>query len=264
MRELERDSLPSPLNAGSLVVVGRGRVGRSLSSAAELAGIDVRLVAHDDTPEEWPAGAAVLLCVPDGAISEVCASLALAAPSRVGHVSGATTLDALASATRLGAGGFSLHPLQTFADGETPLEGTPAAVAGTDRESLAYARALADALGMRPFDVPEESRAAYHAAAAISSNLLIALEESAVELLDRLGIGDARELLAPLVLRTAANWSERGPDALTGPAARGDRATVERHRAALSETAPELLAAYDALAARAEAVARESAEEVSA
>jgi predicted short-subunit dehydrogenase-like oxidoreductase (DUF2520 family) len=263
MRELERDSLPSPLNAGSLVVVGRGRVGRSLSSAAELAGIDVRLVAHDDTPERWPARAAVLLCVPDGAISEVCASLAPAAP-RVGHVSGATTLDALASATRLGAGGFSLHPLQTFADGETPLEGTPAAIAGTDRESLAYAGALAEALGMRPFDVPEESRTAYHAAAAISSNLLIALEESAVELLDRLGIADARERLAPLVLRTAANWSERGPEALTGPVARGDQATVERHRAALAETAPELLPAYDALAARAEAVARESAEEMSA
>ena len=89
---------------------------------------------------------------------------------------------------------------------------------------------------MRPFEVPEESRAAYHAAAAIASNLLVALEESAAELLARLGVEDARELLAPLVLRTAANWAERGPDALTGPIARGDEATVERHRAALAET----------------------------
>ena len=108
---------------------------------------------------------------------------------------------------------------------------------------LSFARALAEALGMRPFEVPEESRAAYHAAAAMASNLLVALEESAAELARAaLGIEDARELLAPLVLRTAANWAERGPDALTGPIARGDRATVERHRAALAETAPELLA----------------------
>jgi predicted short-subunit dehydrogenase-like oxidoreductase (DUF2520 family) len=94
----------------------------------------------------------------------------------------------------------------------------------------------------------------------MASNLLIALEESAAELFERLGVEDARELLAPLVLRTAANWAERGPAALTGPIARGDRATIERHRAALAQTAPELLPTYDALAARTEAVARASTE----
>ena len=108
---------------------------------------------------------------------------------------------------------------------------------------------------MRPFEVPEEARAAYHAAAAMASNLLVALEQSAAELLDRIGIENGGELLAPLVLRSAANWSERGPEALTGPIARGDEATVERHRAALAEAAPELLAVYDALAERAKAIA---------
>ena len=84
-----------------------------------------------------------------------------------------------------------------------------------------------------------------------SFNFLVALEESAAGLLAAAGVEDGRELLAPLVLRTAANWAERGPDALTGPIARGDTATVERHRAALTETAPELLPLYDALAERA-------------
>jgi predicted short-subunit dehydrogenase-like oxidoreductase (DUF2520 family) len=264
MRELERDDLPSPLSATTLVVVGRGRVGRSLAAAAERAGIEVTLVSHDDAFGSIPGGAAVLLCVPDDAIAAVAKKLAPAGPSLMGHVSGAMTLDALASAAERGAGTFSLHPLQTFADGETTVEGTPAAIAGSSAESLAHARSLAEAFGMRPFEVAEEHRAAYHAAAAISSNLLIALEESASELLERIGVEEARELLAPLVLRTAANWAERGPDALTGPIARGDRATVERHRAALAETAPELLPAYDALAERAEAVARESGEWVSA
>ena len=63
---------------------------------------------------------------------------------------------------------------------------------------------------MRPFAVPDENRAAYHAAAAIAANFLVALEESAAELLERAGVEDARELLAPLVLRSAANWAERG------------------------------------------------------
>jgi predicted short-subunit dehydrogenase-like oxidoreductase (DUF2520 family) len=260
MRELERDDIPSPLSATKLVVVGRGRVGGSLSSAAEVAGIDVRLVGRD---EEIGEAGAILLCVPDDAIAAASERVAGSA-ALVGHVSGASTLDVLAAARDRGASTFSLHPLQTFADGETAVSGTPTAIAGSDSDALSFARSLGEALGMRPFEVPEESRAAYHAAAAMASNLLVALEESAAELVERLGIEDARELLAPLVLRTAANWAERGPAALTGPIARGDRATVERHRAALTETAPELLPAYDALAARAEAVAAESANEVSA
>jgi predicted short-subunit dehydrogenase-like oxidoreductase (DUF2520 family) len=261
MRELERDSLPSLLSAGPLVVVGRGRVGESLARAAELAGIDVQAVSREEAID---GAVAVLLCVPDDAIAGVCDRIAPAAPGLVGHVSGASTLDILAPAREHGAATFSLHPLQTFADGNTPVDGTPAAIAGSGEGALAFARSLAEALGMRPFEVAEEDRAEYHAAAAMASNLLVALEESAAELFERIGIDDARELLAPLVLRTAANWAERGPAALTGPIARGDRATVERHRAALAETAPELLPAYDALAVRAEAVARASAEEVSA
>lgn len=255
MRELERDDLPAPLSAGPLVVVGRGRVGRSLAGAAELAGIDARLAARDAAID---GAGVVLLCVPDEAIADVCARVAEGSPPLVGHVSGASTLDVLAAAREHGASTFSLHPLQTFADGETPVEGTPAAIAGSDDAALALARSLAEALAMRPFEVPEESRAAYHAAAAIASNLLVALEESAAGLLERIGVEDARELLAPLVLRTAANWAERGPAALTGPIARGDRATVQRHRVALAESAPDLVRLYDALAMRAEAIAWES------
>ena len=190
-------------------------------------------------------------------------------PSLVGHVSGAGTLAALEPAFAAGATTFSLHPLQTFPDGATAIEGTPAAVAGSDEAAAAFARALGERLGMRPFDVPEEQRAAYHAAACMASNFLVALQEASAELLARAGGGgldvqDARELLAPLVLRTAANWAERGPEALTGPIARGDAETVERHRAALTELSPELLAAYDALAARTEAIGAGRSKEVPA
>ncbi len=255
MRELERDDLPSPLNATPLVVVGRGRVGGSLARAAELARIEVQVVGRDESID---GAGAVLLCVPDDAIADVCARVAETGAALVGHVSGASTLEVLAVARERGASTFSLHPLQTFADGGTAVDGTPAAIAGSDEAGLAFARDLAEALGMKPFEVPEESRAAYHAAAAIASNLLVALEESAAELLGRIGVEDARELLAPLVLRTAANWAERGPAALTGPIARGDRATVQRHRVALAQTAPELVRLYDALAMRAQAIAWES------
>ena len=107
---------------------------------------------------------------------------------------------------------------------------------------------------MEPFEVPEGARA-YHAAASIASNFLVTLEESAAELLRRAGIEDPRELLTPLVLRTAANWSERGGEALTGPIARGDEATIGLHREALAATRPELLETYGALAVRTRALA---------
>jgi predicted short-subunit dehydrogenase-like oxidoreductase (DUF2520 family) len=259
MRELERDHLPSPLSATPLVIVGRGRVGRSLARAAELAGIEVKTARHDQVAEACRGAGAVLLCVPDASIAQV-ASEVPEGPSFAGHVSGAGTLNLLAGAVASGARAYSLHPLQTFADGETVVDDIPAAIAGADAEALAFARALAEALGMRPFEIAEVDRSAYHAAAAIASNLLVALEESAAEVLTRLGADNARELLTPLVLRTAANWAELGPRALTGPIARGDQTTVDGHRAALRERAPELLPLYDALAARAEAIARESSE----
>ena len=119
------------------------------------------------TPRGRARRDAALLCVPDDAIAEACEAVAGADPPPpcVGHVSGATTLDAL-GAGRARARDFSLHPLQTFADGETAVDGYPCAIAGSDEAAAPTSpRALADALGMRPFEVPEESRAAYHAAA---------------------------------------------------------------------------------------------------
>jgi predicted short-subunit dehydrogenase-like oxidoreductase (DUF2520 family) len=112
---------------------------------------------------------------------------------------------------------------------------------------------------MHPFEVAEENRAAYHAAATMAANFLVALEEDAADLLRSAGVAEPRELLVPLVLRSAANWSERGREALTGPIARGDEATIERHLAALAELKPELLDTYRALAERTRAIAREGA-----
>ncbi len=257
MRELERD-LPSPSATAqqaaipALAVVGAGRVGSSLAAAAGNAGIGVRLAGRDDAIDACHDADAVLLCVPDGAIARAAVSIAAAGAGLrfAGHTSGASGLDALAAIADHGAATFSLHPLQTVPDRATDFTGCPAAISGSSAEALELARTLAEALGMRPFEVPEDRRAAYHAAASIASNFLVALEESAAELLAAAGAPEARELLAPLVLRTAANWSERGAEALTGPIARGDEATVARHLEALREVAPELVPMYEALAAR--------------
>jgi predicted short-subunit dehydrogenase-like oxidoreductase (DUF2520 family) len=259
MRELERD-LPTDAEPSvavreqlpALAIVGAGRMGGALARAASANGLDVALTGRDDAVRSCRVCEAALLCVPDAAVSEAAAAISEAVPPLrlVGHTSGATGLDALAAAAERGAATFSLHPLQTVPGPDADLQGAPCAVSGSDEATERYATSLAEALGLRPFSVPEDRRAAYHAAASMASNFLVALEESAAGLLGRAGIEDARELLAPLVLRTAANWAESGGQALTGPIARGDEGTVARHLEAIRELAPELEGLYEALAAR--------------
>jgi predicted short-subunit dehydrogenase-like oxidoreductase (DUF2520 family) len=261
VRELERDhtdnAISAPALAGRVAVVGAGRTGGSIASAARAAGMEIQVGSR----ELDPAGASiVLLCVPDDAIREACET---AAPSLepgtfVGHVSGATGLDALSSAADAGCETFSLHPLQTIPTSQTDLSGAPCATAASSPEGLALARGLAERLGMLPFDVPEEARAAYHAAASMASNFLIALEESAAQLMQSAGVAEPREVLAPLVLRTAANWADSGSAALTGPIARGDEETVARHLEALAQQAPELRPLYEALAERTRQLGKDS------
>ena len=265
MRELERDlpatsdaTLDAPAAPSYLAVIGPGRAGGSIARAASAAGIDVTLLGRDEMPAlSEPDRAAVLLCVPDAAIASTSERIAptLDARTAIGHVSGVTPLEALAPAAARGCPTFSLHPLQTIPAADTALGGAPCAIAGPDSRGLAVAKGLATALAMKPFEVPEAGRAAYHAAASMASNFLVTLEESAAGLLAAAGVENPREVLAPLVLRSAANWADAGAEALTGPIARGDRATVGLHLSALAERAPELAPLYEALAERTRALA---------
>jgi predicted short-subunit dehydrogenase-like oxidoreductase (DUF2520 family) len=257
MRELEREKDSNDGDLPVLALIGAGRVGSTLARACATAGVDARLAGREDASTAAASAEMVLLCVPDRAIEEACETIAGAGPKFVGHTSGASGSNPLAAVAARGAATFGFHPLQTVADGTTQLAGSACAISGSTPEALDLAESLARRLGMRPFEIRDEQRAAYHAAASIASNFLVALEESAAQLLERSDIADARELLAPLVLRSAANWAERGPDALTGPIARGDEATVRRHLDAIGDWAPELLELYEALAARTRELAPE-------
>ena len=243
MRELERlpniSSAHAPASPARLAIVGRGRLGHALSTGLRQSGIDASAPLARGVA---PAGVdAVLLCVPD---AEIGAAAALVAPGAlVGHCSGATLLDVLAPHER-----FSLHPLMTVTarDDAQRFAGAGAAIAGSTPRALDFARMLAQALGMRPFEVAEGDRAAYHAAASIASNFLITLEAAAERL--AVGAGAGRDALAPLVRATVENWVGLGPErALTGPVARGDEQTVAAQREAISDRAPELLTMFDAL-----------------
>jgi len=215
----------------SVVVIGtRGRVGSAISARLRERGVELRDVGA--------AADLVLLCVPDRAIAEVAAETDVG--PWVAHTSGGTPLGALGPHVRR----FSLHPLQTFTldRGPEQLDGAWAAVTGETDAAVATGKWLAGTLGLEPFTLADERRALYHAGAAMASNYLVTLRVAAGSLLE--ASGAPPEALEPLMRRVIDNDFQ-----LTGAIERGDWVTVERHRAAIAETMPELLPAYDALAA---------------
>lgn len=217
----------------SAVVVGAGRVGSAVASRL------AERVKTRTTGRELDVGDAdlVLLCVPDRAIAEVAG--AIRPGPWVAHTSGACRLGELDPHERR----FSLHPLQTFthARGPEQLEGAWAAVSGEGREAVAAGFELARLLGLEPFELDDEERPAYHAGAAIASNYLVTIHWAAAELFR--AAGAPPEALEPLMRRTIENGFE-----LTGPIARGDWETVERHLAEIRARRPQLEPMYRALA----------------
>lgn len=215
----------------SVHVVGSGRAGLTLAARLRERGVPVSEGRAVDAAAEL-----VLLCVPDGAISDVASGLAVG--PWVAHVSGATRLDALAPHTRR----FSVHPLQTLtrARGPEQLDGAWGAITGETDAALARARWLAETLGLRPFEITDADRVIYHAAAVIGGNFLVTLHRAATRLLHEAGAPP--DAIVPLMTRTIENGFD-----LTGPIARGDWATVEAHLAALEERAPDLVPLYRAL-----------------
>jgi len=235
MRELDRIASESTLER--CAIVGAGRLGHALAAALRDAGLEVEGPLGRGEQPEAPV---VLLTVPDGEIR--AAAEATAAPL-IGHCSGATTLDVFGDRE-----GFSLHPLMTVPEHGATFAGAGCAVAGTSDRALEVARRLAATLQMTAVEVPDEDRAAYHAAASIAANFLVTLEGAAERLAATAGV--PRELLVPLARAALENWAANGAEqALTGPVARGDEATIARQREAIEQRAPDLVEAFDALVA---------------
>jgi predicted short-subunit dehydrogenase-like oxidoreductase (DUF2520 family) len=189
----------------------------------------------------------VLLCVPDRAIAEVAAEVALG--PWIAHVSGATPLAALDPHERR----FGLHPLQSFTKtrGAEQLDGAWAAVTAETDDARGVGFWVAETLGLRPFELHDSSRAAYHAGAAIASNYLVTLRRAAGSLLE--AAGAPSDALDPLMRGVIEGGFE-----LTGPIARGDWETVERHLEVIRAERPELEELYLVLAeATAEIAGRE-------
>lgn len=223
---------------------------RSPASALALANRVPGCRTYPSLREAAAAADLVFITTPDAAIGAVAAQLRWRAGQAVVHCSGSDSLEVLEPARRQGAEVGAFHPLQSFASVEQALLNLPrstfALEAGTPG-LLETVKAMALALEGTPVVLGAGDKVLYHAAAVIACNYLVTLAKMSTDLWDSLGVSreEALRSLLPLIQGTVNNLGKVGlPNCLTGPIARGDLGTVEKHLRALAQRAPALLSAY--------------------
>jgi predicted short-subunit dehydrogenase-like oxidoreductase (DUF2520 family) len=263
----------------TVAIIGPGRVGQALGRLLLLAGVRIgwaaarRLGAARKAVRFIGSGRAVtldssgldaagilLITTSDSALAEVALALAKRRSNWKGavvlHTSGAWPAGGKESVLQpfreRGASAASLHPLQTVPSakaGVRNLIGCSWAIEG-DVQAVKLARRWVRALRGTGFTLRPQHKAVYHAAAVIACAGVVTLMESSRCLLEQCGVAPkrARHMLEGFVAETAKNFAALGARrALTGPAVRGDWATVRKHLFALKREAPDLVPLYEEL-----------------
>ena len=233
----------SPATAAD--AIGFIGAGRAVSRLGELRAADV-----------W------MLAVPDRQIASVAAALAHVSknspPAIAFHCSGALAAAELVPLHDLGWPVASAHCLLSFAQAEAALQqfaGTPCALEG-DPTAVAELTPSFTHIGAQCFALQSQDKLLYHAGAVFATNFLPVLQAVANQLWHDSGVPAdvATHLNATLLKNAVDNILTLGPaGALTGPAARGDLALVQKQGEAVSAwnaTTGEAYVALSQLAAK--------------
>ena len=257
----------------TLNVIGCGRVGQTLAALLHQHGVCGVQDLYSRTPASAEqaarfvgAGRVVhslaemrpadlwLISVPDGHIAEVAAQLAVAQGHAlqgavVWHNSGFLSAEVLAPVQHVGAVTASVHPVLSFATPASAVAQFAGTLCGLEGhpQALAVLRPCVAAIGGQGFEIESAQKPLYHAAAVFCSNFTVVLQGVAQEAWHESGV--PAELLAPLtqalLQSSVANVATLGPaEALTGPAARGDTAVVQRQAEVVQAWHPQAGEAY--------------------
>jgi len=144
----------------------------------------------------------------------------------------------------------SFHPVQTFSkcnsESDRYLSGIYISLEGgkTFRE---YGKLLIREWESETFILKPEDKVTYHLICVLSSNLLIAYFKLISELGERIGISVNRfnKIFFPLIRTAMENMVKDGFEkSLTGPIARGDYRTIQKHKSALGKHRKEIEMIY--------------------
>ncbi len=206
------------------------------------AGVDV--VPGVDVEADWAGWDVAFLAVADGALGEVARRVP-AGTWRV-HFSGAQPLSSVVPAGERGA---VMWPVCSIRKEHPPVwDGLHWAVEATDEGVFTWADQILRRLGGTVHRMSSDQRLEAHAAAVFAANFTNLMLAEAADL------GAATGLPWAALHRLAAGVFDRSADPqavghLTGPAARGDGATLDAHARVLAQH-PELQQLYMQLSAR--------------
>lgn len=219
-----------------VVIAGMGRAGSSFAVAAQRSGWTVTGLERHQVGQldAVPAADLFMLCVPDGAIAELAATLAPNDQTVVVHCAGSVPISVLNDHPHHGG----IHPMVSLGGGEkgaTAMTGAWCGVAWNSAPAEQSITELLTSISARSFQIADHERGIYHAAAAVASNHLVALSAQVERLANDIGV--PVEVYWDLMAQTLSNIADLGPErALTGPVARGDWDTVKTHLESLDES----------------------------
>ena len=222
---------------------------RSQASAEKLAREIDGCEAINNNQAVADAAELVFITTPDGAIASVVSEVKWQAGQAVIHCSGADSTATLEPARQSGARVGAFHPLQTFASVKQAIDNISGSTFAIEAEEplLITLKDMATALEGHWIELKAEDKVIYHAAAVIACNYLVTLVKLATDLWQTFDVptDEATRALMPLLRGTLNNIDNVGiPQCLTGPIARGDSGTINKHIDALGKVAPEVLSTY--------------------
>lgn len=233
----------------NIAIIGSGKVGQSLCQLIRQTTHKVRLVGRSLEQQRSAVTQAdiTLLTINDDNIETLCRQLTESFKPRsiVAHCSGALGSEVLNSARQQHCHLASVHPLNTFPSIESSLSTFRNLDHGTylysegDKTALEALTPLAKTLGFIPVVLSSDAKTNYHAACVFACNYLTALMDISLNTAQAAGLDRDQfwQAIQPLIQSTLRNISDHGTlKSLSGPIARGDHATIERHLSCLGDS----------------------------
>jgi len=247
----------------SVSIIGMGRVGGALALGLSHAGFTIENLIYRSTDTAAEAIACritpppqvlvfddlqhlnseiIFITSADPAIQAISARLTTVVPQNtfVFHTSGSLSSEILSELTAIGCETGSIHPLISISDsflGSEKFAGAFFCVEGS-ADAAAVAKSLVRKLQGFSFSIETKFKSLYHASAVTASGHLVALIDTAVDMLSKCGLESAtsKQILMPLIKSTIENLdAQTSVQALTGTFARADIAAFDRHLASLED-----------------------------
>jgi len=227
---------------------GAGRVASALCRTIYKAGFNVELIVSlsensgltlaDSCEAVWSKDLkfpdsthVIIVAVPDIALESVLEKIICRPGTLIAHTAGSIGMDVFPEHIKR-KGIF--YPLQTFSnERQVDFKELPFLLESSDKQSFAILEKLAENIGGKVYPVDTEHRRMLHLAAVFVCNFTNHMLTEGKDLAFKAGF--PFEVFRPLVKETVSKALDIGPEkSQTGPAARNDKNTIEKHLELLS------------------------------